>query len=119
MPEPQGGPQTFGRIFGEPARFEQMPGSPSHGMHGPKGMAPVATTPVQSPFGTPGRSATNGTLMGRIAAARADHGTALLGMMPPGAPSSLRGDPPGTPARHRPLADQNIATGVPDDYRTR
>eukprot|EP00959_Pyramimonas_sp_CCMP1952_P291505 6097511-Pyramimonas_sp.AAC.1 len=56
--------------------------------------------------------------MGRIAAARAD-GTALLGMMPPGAPSSLRGNPPGIAVHHRPLADQNIATGVPDDYRTR
>eukprot|EP00959_Pyramimonas_sp_CCMP1952_P047620 994158-Pyramimonas_sp.AAC.1 len=40
-------------------------------------------------------------------------------MMPPGTPSSLRGNPPGTPVHHRPLADQNIVTGVPDDYRTR
>eukprot|EP00959_Pyramimonas_sp_CCMP1952_P234349 4896815-Pyramimonas_sp.AAC.1 len=59
-----------------------MPGGPSHSMHTPRGMAPVATTPVQSPLGTPGRSATNGTLMGRTAAARAEHGTALLGMVP-------------------------------------
>eukprot|EP00959_Pyramimonas_sp_CCMP1952_P363648 7615018-Pyramimonas_sp.AAC.1 len=73
MPEPQGDPQTFGRVFGEPVRFEQMPGSPSHSMHAPRGMTPVATPPAQSPFGTPGRSATNGALMGRIAAARAEH----------------------------------------------
>eukprot|EP00959_Pyramimonas_sp_CCMP1952_P330107 6911765-Pyramimonas_sp.AAC.1 len=73
MPEPQGDPQTFGRIFGGPARFEQMRGSPSHSMHTPRGMAPVATPPAQSPFGTRGRSATNGTLMVRIAAARAEH----------------------------------------------
>eukprot|EP00959_Pyramimonas_sp_CCMP1952_P401535 8413600-Pyramimonas_sp.AAC.1 len=45
MPEPQGDPQTFGRIFGEPARFEQMPRSPSHSMHTPRGMTPVVSTP--------------------------------------------------------------------------
>eukprot|EP00959_Pyramimonas_sp_CCMP1952_P025382 532470-Pyramimonas_sp.AAC.1 len=66
-------------------------------MHTPRGMTPVASTPAQSPFGTPGRSAPNGTLMERIAAARAEYGTALLGMMPPGTPSSLRGNLPGTP----------------------
>eukprot|EP00959_Pyramimonas_sp_CCMP1952_P399133 8363531-Pyramimonas_sp.AAC.1 len=53
MPEPQGDPQMFGRIFAEPARFEQMPGGPSHSMHTPRGMTPVATPPAQSPFGTP------------------------------------------------------------------
>eukprot|EP00959_Pyramimonas_sp_CCMP1952_P279935 5852746-Pyramimonas_sp.AAC.1 len=57
--------------------------------------------------------------MGRIAAARADHGTALLGMMPPGTLSTMRGNLPGTPVQHRPPTDQNMPTGVPDDYRTR
>eukprot|EP00959_Pyramimonas_sp_CCMP1952_P446152 9341039-Pyramimonas_sp.AAC.1 len=38
--------------------------------------------------------------------------------MPPGTPSSLKGNPLGTPVHHRPLSDQNIVTGVPDDHRT-
>eukprot|EP00959_Pyramimonas_sp_CCMP1952_P285512 5969763-Pyramimonas_sp.AAC.1 len=74
-----------------------MPGSPSQSMHTPRGMAPVATPPAQSPFRTPGRFATNGSLMQRIAAARAEHGTALLSMMPLGTPTSLQGNLPGTP----------------------
>eukprot|EP00959_Pyramimonas_sp_CCMP1952_P249683 5219836-Pyramimonas_sp.AAC.1 len=68
-----------------------MPGIPSHSMHTPRGMAPAVSTPVQSPFGAPGRPAPSGTLMGQIAAARAEQGAALLGMRPPGAPSTSRG----------------------------
>eukprot|EP00959_Pyramimonas_sp_CCMP1952_P314376 6581158-Pyramimonas_sp.AAC.1 len=57
--------------------------------------------------------------MERIAAARAEHGTAVLSMMPPGTPTSLQGNLPGTPVHHRLLAGQNTATGVPDYYRAR
>eukprot|EP00959_Pyramimonas_sp_CCMP1952_P259982 5435419-Pyramimonas_sp.AAC.1 len=39
--------------------------------------------------------------------------------MPPGTPSTSQGNLPGTPLQHRPLINQNIPTGVPDDYRTR
>eukprot|EP00959_Pyramimonas_sp_CCMP1952_P130088 2720067-Pyramimonas_sp.AAC.1 len=57
--------------------------------------------------------------MERIAAARAEHGTALLSAMPPGTPTSLQGNLPGTPEHHRPFAGQTTAAGVPDDYRSR
>eukprot|EP00959_Pyramimonas_sp_CCMP1952_P165848 3466509-Pyramimonas_sp.AAC.1 len=54
-----------------------MHGSPTQSMHTPRGMTPLGTSPAQSPFGTPVRPAANGALMERIAAARADHSTAL------------------------------------------
>eukprot|EP00959_Pyramimonas_sp_CCMP1952_P092028 1926371-Pyramimonas_sp.AAC.1 len=57
--------------------------------------------------------------MERIAAARAEHGTALSNMTPPGTPTSLQGNLPGTPIHHRPFAGQTTAAAVPDDYRAR
>eukprot|EP00959_Pyramimonas_sp_CCMP1952_P414867 8692101-Pyramimonas_sp.AAC.1 len=57
--------------------------------------------------------------MERIAASRAEHGTALLNMMPPGTPTSLQRNLPGTPMHRRPFAGQATAAGVPDDYRAR
>eukprot|EP00959_Pyramimonas_sp_CCMP1952_P013955 295208-Pyramimonas_sp.AAC.1 len=57
--------------------------------------------------------------MERIAAARAEHGTALLNMMPTGTPTSQQGNLPGTPVHHRPFAGQTTVAGVPDDYRAR
>eukprot|EP00959_Pyramimonas_sp_CCMP1952_P132556 2771749-Pyramimonas_sp.AAC.1 len=54
-----------------------------------------------------------------FAASSAEHGTALLSMVPPGTPTSLQGNLPGTPVHRRPLAGQHTATGVPDDYRAR
>eukprot|EP00959_Pyramimonas_sp_CCMP1952_P346849 7264676-Pyramimonas_sp.AAC.1 len=57
--------------------------------------------------------------MERIASARAERGTALLNLMPPGTPTSQQGNLPCTPSHHRPFAGQTTAAGVPDDYRAR